>query len=99
MAADQLLGVTMPKCINACPDLAEVNISWPTSRGPMTANFCGLCSSIWWAKYKNTPSGSGAILGPVKSVKEMAAVCAEYEGQKSCFNPRPSSLTGEPGKP
>lgn len=68
----------MSKCINSCPDPAEQNITWATSRGTMSANFCGVCCVAWWNKYKNTPAGSSAIFGGVKSQSELAATCAEY---------------------
>ena len=68
----------MAKCINGCNDAAEHNFTWPTSRGPMSANLCGACSADWWAKYKNTAAGQGLIVGTVKSQKELAEICGAY---------------------
>ena len=68
----------MPRCINACGERAEQNFTWPTSRGAVSVNICGVCASGWWAKFKNTPCGQGLIIGPVKSRKELADVCKEY---------------------
>ena len=66
------------KCINQCPGPAESNISWPTSRGPMSANFCGTCAATWWKMWKHTPAGEGMIISAVKSAEELAETCAEY---------------------
>lgn len=71
----------MSKCTNKCADPAEINISWPTSRGRMSVNFCGVCAASWWQKYQHTESGLCAILGGVKSDKELAEDCAEYEAE------------------
>lgn len=68
----------MTKCLNGCNDAAEQNLTWPTSRGPMSANFCGVCAAEWWARFKNTSAGQGLVIGAAKSQKELAEICDEY---------------------
>lgn len=69
----------MSKCINNCHDPAEHNFTWPTSNGPMSANLCGACASQFWSKFNHTPCGQGLIIMPVKSRKELAEICSEYQ--------------------
>lgn len=51
------------KC-TLCHADATIQISWATSMGPQSANFCKPASDYWWQTYKNTPSGLGAMMGP-----------------------------------
>lgn len=62
------------KCINECQDPAEQNFTWPTSKGPMSANFCGVCAAASWDKYKNTPSFQSIIIDAPKSAKEIKLI-------------------------
>lgn len=66
------------KCLNQCADMAEQNFTWPTSKGIMSANLCGVCASEWWNKFRNTPSGQTLTISPVKTNKELTELCAEY---------------------
>lgn len=51
----------------SCGDVeVDVGISWPTSMGQMSGCFCRPCSEDWWAKYKSTTCGQGAIFSPVE---------------------------------
>lgn len=57
----------MAKCQNNCDDPAEQNFTWITSRGPQSANLCGVCAALWWSTYKHTPSGQSLTICPVNS--------------------------------
>lgn len=68
----------MNNCIQGCTDKAEHNFTWNTSNGVMSANFCGVCASDWWNKYRYTLAGETLTIGLVKSNKELKQVCLEY---------------------
>jgi hypothetical protein len=66
------------KCINRCEDPAEQNFTWPTSRGPMSINLCGVCASDFWNKFNSTEAGLCIIVSSPKNVRELSLVCSEY---------------------
>ena len=61
------------ECFNKCL-MATINITWLTSRGPVSLNFCDECAENWWAMWKHSPIGIGATFSEVKSDSEMAAI-------------------------
>lgn len=67
------------KCLNRCDDPAEVSFTWPTSRGPQSANLCGVCSAHWWNENKNTNCGLGLIIRGPLNKREREALANDHK--------------------